>query len=451
MTQKPIWTEGLFITQHHLQQQDAYHEACLQERFRSVLPYSWGVSELEVDERALAAGEVCIRTLRAFMSDGTPILSGDADQNTVVPPRAVGQEFGPQMESLSVSLGVPHAKVGRPMTLMDGSSVQAVRFRREDRIVTDLNTATEEHSVPTGVPAVRLLFGKEPTDGLAVLPLLEIVRAGNGTYLMRDTFVPPVVRVGASAFLVAGFRRVLTAMTTRQRTLSQGRRMRSESAVEFQSSDVAKFWLLNVLSESIPVMSHISDSATIHPEQAYLELGRLIGKLTTFSGTAELDLPAFNYLCLGDVFEPMFARAVSLVNAVIAERYTQIPLERREDGMHLGKVDDVRVLRQELFLGVGGNVPEADIRSRIPRLVKIASWGQVGTILNSAVNGARLELEFRPPGALPVRPGITFFRMQKTPEFWPDVLATATIAIYHPAVPGESVELSLYAVEQSDL
>ena len=32
MASKPIWTEGLLVSQHHFQQQDRYHETLLRER-----------------------------------------------------------------------------------------------------------------------------------------------------------------------------------------------------------------------------------------------------------------------------------------------------------------------------------------------------------------------------------------------------------------------------------
>ncbi len=118
--------------------------------------------------------------------------------------------------------------------------------------------------------------------------------------------------------------------------------------------------------------------------------------------------------------------------------------------MHLAQVEDASVLRFEFFLAVTGTLSEQDVRDRLPKLSKIASWGQIGGLLNSAVNGARIEVEYRPPGALPIRPGLTFFRLLKTPEYWMDIQGTGTLAIYHP-LPSDSLELKLYAVDPQNL
>jgi type VI secretion system protein ImpJ len=118
--------------------------------------------------------------------------------------------------------------------------------------------------------------------------------------------------------------------------------------------------------------------------------------------------------------------------------------------MYLGKMEDPKVLRYEFFLAAQGSVPEQQVRDRLPKLLKIASWNQIGAILNSAINGARIELDYRPPGALPIKPGMTFFKVQRTPEFWGDIAGTGTIALYQPVDPA-SLNLTLYADDPQNI
>ena len=44
-------------------------------------------------------------------------------------------------------------------------------------------------------------------------------------------------------------------------------------------------------------------------------------------------------------------------------------------------------------------------------------------------------MEYRPPGALPIKPGVTFFKVIRTPDFWGDIAGTGTIALYQPVDP----------------
>ena len=127
----------------------------------------------------------------------------------------------------------------------------------------------------------------------------------------------------------------------------------------------------------------------------------------------------------------MFAMALSLLDRLIAERFVEIPLQRHDGGYHIGQLRDPALFRFTFFLAVSGTYTLAQLREHIPR-TKIASARQIGAIVNSAVNGARLAFEQYPPGALPVKPDVVFFRVETVGDFWNDMVATATFAIYEP-------------------
>ncbi len=446
---KLVWTEGLFVTQHHFQQLDRYHEWLTAKRLRSALPYDWGVLEMEVDERALAAEQFKVNRLSVVLPDGTPIEHGDATGDPI-PPRTFGSAFPAQVKTLDVYVALTHETENMPNVDLDGKS-GSLRYVREQASVVDVNTGVGEHNLQYARPNVTLLFGEERKEAFDAVRIAQITRASTGVPALRESFIPPILRVGASGYLVGRFRKLLATMTAKQRTLADSRRQRTAAAVEFQASDSAKFWLLNALNLSIPSISHIVDHGSDHPEQAYLALAQLIGQLCTFAVDGDpTTIPKFNYLELGDVFDPMFDRAFKLLEAVLAERFVEIPLTKREDGMFLGQITDSNLLRYTFFLAATGSVPEAQVRDRMPKLTKIASWSQIGAILNSAVNGLKTELEYTPPGALPIKPGVVFFKVVRTPEYWNDIAGTGTIAIYQPIDP-QGMQLHLYAVDPTNL
>jgi predicted component of type VI protein secretion system len=101
-------------------------------------------------------------------------------------------------------------------------------------------------------------------------------------------------------------------------------------------------------------------------------------------------------------------------------------MEKREDGMYLGKFEDPKIPRNhELFLEAKG-IDEGTLRERLPRLLKIGSWTQIGYILNAAMPGVRVQIEYRPPGAIPIKPGLstsgsTSWRLlERHPRLWHD-------------------------------
>lgn len=450
ISRKLHWTEGLFVTQHHFQAMDRYHESLVGERLRAITPFDWGVSEVEVDERSIGAGQIRINQLRAVLPDGTPLSVGNGLED-VAPTRAIDPQAFPAGQTVDVLIGVYEERNNAANVDENVRADSISRYQRDQVTVSDFNGGTERE-LPVLRRNLRVLLGNEADDAFVGIRVARLSRNPGGQLALAPTFVPPVLRIGASQFLTAGFRRLLSVMISKQRSLASGRKARTDAAVDFEAGDTVKFWLLHTLNENIPRMSHVVENPGVHPEQAYLTLATLIGQLCTFAVDGDpTNVPRFNFLDLGETFAPMFQRAQFLLDAVVAERYVEIPLNKRDDGMYLGQFEDPAILRYEYFLAIEAQgIPEANLRDKIPRLTKIASWGQITSILNSAVPGCKLDLEYRPPGALPLRPGIIYFKVHRTSEFWSDISTTASIAVYQPINP-EVVQVHLYAVDPANL
>lgn len=443
MATKPIWTEGLFLTQHHLQQQDRYHEELAAERLRAVLGRDFGVAQVELDERALASGEVRVNRLFAVFPEGSVIRAPEG-----VPPRSFDAAFPPQLPFLDVYVGLPREAPGVPSVDLDGRLGDGARLTRVQEKRADVNTGMSPAPIEIGRPNLRLLFGDERRDAFESLRVAQLVRSPSGTVVFRESFVPPIFHLSSSAWLVRGFRSLLGIMTARQRALTESRRQRSAASVEFDAQDVARLWLLSTLNASIPGFAHLVDADTATLETAYLLLVRLVGELTTFA--VDGDPAALPKLVHGDpaqTFEPLFQRAEKLLSATVSARAREIVLQRDANGVLAGTLDDA-ALRSELFLTVTTTLPEAQVRERLPKLLKLASGGQIGAILHSAINGVRIDLEYRPPNALPIKPGMVVYRVIKSAEFWSDVVVCGTLAIYHP-FDQQSLTLQVFAVDPS--
>jgi type VI secretion system protein ImpJ len=280
-----------------------------------------------------------------------------------------------------------------------------------------------------------------------------LLRQENGQFKVLDTYIPPVLYVQAAPFLATGVRGILSQVVARQQQLAGERRQRQSGSVDFHSTEVRKFWMLHTLNGSIPGLQHLLDTPRTHPEEAYMALAHLAGQLCSFSADVEpTAIPKFNYLELGDVFETLFAVVRRLLPGSIERAYTEIGLEHRPDGMFIGKFPDRGLLTQELFVAVAANMTEALVRERVPGVLKLASWNQVYDIVKQARHGVRVEIEWNPSAALPVKPGVCFFRLRKEGSFWDDIAKSSTVALYLPA-DGEwtGANMSLYAVPAANL
>ena len=76
---KVVWSEGLFLRPHHLQQNDRYLEHLIEARTRHTTPYPWGFSALEIDRDLAQQSKFGLRRAAGIMPDGTPFdMPGDS-------------------------------------------------------------------------------------------------------------------------------------------------------------------------------------------------------------------------------------------------------------------------------------------------------------------------------------------------------------------------------------
>jgi predicted component of type VI protein secretion system len=64
----------------------------------------------------------------------------------------------------------------------------------------------------------------------------------------------------------------------------------------------------------------------------------------------------------------------------------------------------------------------------------------------------RVEVEWNPSSALPIRPGMCFFRMRKEGTFWDEISQSSTLALYLPSDGDwKDATVSVYAIEAKRL
>lgn len=417
----------------HLQQQDLYHERLLSDRLDALSPFNWGVIRVELDKKALAAGQVQLAFFDAVMPDGV-VLSLQAQHAELPGARVIGEHFPHTLRRLDVYIGLPEEREGVD-NFADDDSAQ-VRYRLSKRTVHDLAGSGSTAEVAFARRRPVLLLGNESRAGLVCFKAIEIVRDDTGSFVVSEPYIPPSLRVDASPFLLAALRRLLAAMVTRHKALSEARRQVSASSVEFGAKDVTRFLLLSTINAYIPVLTHVVDSGHTSPNQCYLMLCQLAGQLTTFSvELSPTDLPRFVYTDLRATFEELFARLIALLQATVDDHYVAIPLQSGTDGMYVASPQEDHFWGCQRFLiAIKTDLPEQPTATQLPRLSKMASQSEINGILSAATPGAPVEVTYRPPPEIPVKAGLVYFTVATDNAYWRSIVSERSVALYLPAL-----------------
>ena len=444
---KIVWNEGMLLTPHHFQQFDNYHEELLNSRVRSMMQHEYGVLELRFSAEAIANGNFQVTTCRAVMPDGLFLNVPDAEAAPNM--RPIGNHFRVDAERLGVHLAIPAKKMGEANFQAGGADANGnIRYLQEGAVVKDETTGANEQQVAYAKSNLRIIFDDELRDGFTSMKIAELQRTPTGQLKVSDEYIPPILKVAASDWLASMLRQTVEILITKGASLSEQRRQSNASLADFTTSEVAVFWLLHTINNSIPIMSHYFRSPVLHPERLYEEMTRLIGQLMTFSIEMNpKDIVKYDHDDLFFTFSSLSAQLRELLETVIPSRCVAIPLQKTRDTLYVGRIDDERLLKEAaFFLAVRAQMPEAKLIEGVPRVVKIASRDVIDSVIGSALPGVVLTHASPPPAPIPTRVGFKYFQLDNIGPYWNGIAGSKVISVFVPNdIPDERIEL--YAVK----
>ena len=439
--QPVIWAKGTFLTPQHLQLQDRFFESVLEFKLGALKYCPWGFAELQIDHQALSAGNLALARAVGLFPDGLAFEIPDSD--AAPGERRIEQSFGPDQTTLEVYLAVPQHR-DRGLNVSVGQKSGDTRYQAEIELSRDENTGLAEKPVQVAKKNLRLLLEGEPLQGNTILRVGCVKKTETGLYQLDPQFIPPLLDISASEYLVAILRRLVEILAAKSSTLSGMRRQKNQSLAEFTAADIANFWLLYTANSYLPVMRHIFESKKGHPEGLYTTMLALAASLTTFSSTLQpRDLPNYDHDNLGVCFTDLDEKLRMLLETVVPSNFVSIPLKLSRPSIYSAALaNDKYLTNTRMYLAISADLSEADLLRRVPQLVKVCSATHIETLIRQALPAIPLTHVPSPPGSIPIKLNYQYFSLNQSGAAWEAVQRARNIAAYVPGdIPNPQLEL----------
>jgi len=446
---KVVWHEGMYLGPHHFQVQSQTFEDLVHFSTSSLWFAPYGVISCKLDPEALLNGMLSLVHARGLFPDGLAFQMPDAD--AVPPVLNINDLFSATRESLIVQLAVPARRPDGPNCALDSEpSPVELRFRAEMLTLPDENTGRDEKQIQVGRKNIRFVVDGQDTQGLVTLPVARVLRDGSGRFIFDPSYIPPCLQISASERLLVIARTLVDILDEKSASLSRARRATAQGRAGYSSEEIASFWFVHTVNESLSVLRHLSVSERGHPEQLYLEMSRLAGALCTFGLDSHPEtLPAYNHDDLEKCFGPLNQHIRAHLELVVPSNCVQIPLVAAGRNFRNGDVLDQRCLdRARWILAVRAETGEAEIIAKTPRLVKVCSKDLLPELVKTALPGMGLVHLPIPPSAIAPKVEFQYFGLSRTGSCWEHIVQTRKVGVYVPDdLPG--VELELLVVLES--
>jgi type VI secretion system protein ImpJ len=431
--QPVVWQKGALLTPQHLQIQDRFVESTLQFRLEALSFRPWGFSELQVDQEALAGGLLAITRARGLFPDGLPFDIPGSDP--APSPKPLGPYFEDRTEPGTAYLAVP-------LYREHGLNLSVAGQNADTRYVAGVETVRDETRQQSEKPIqvarknFRLLLEGEVSQGTSVLSLARINRTESGVFQFDPLFVPPLLDISASSYLISIVRRLVEIVSARSSMLSGMRRQKSQSLAEFTSADIANFWLLYTINTHLPLLRHLYESKHGHPEGLFAEMLALAGALTTFSLQVHpRDLAAYDHDNLGTCFGDLDRTLRLLLETVVPSNFVSLPLKPVRPSIYATSLDEDKYLvNTKMYLAVSAEMGEADLINKAPQLIKVCSANHIEHLVQHALPGLQLTHVATPPSAIPMKLNFQYFSLNQAGMAWEAIGRARNLAAY---VPGD--------------
>ncbi len=438
---KVVWTEGLFLQPQHLQQQDRYVERLVRTSTAGLVPFSYGLSQLELDADLLTLGKFALRSVAGILPDGTPFnLPGDADH-----PRPL--DVPEAARNSIVYLLLPTRQAGGVETAPAELTETVARFVVAEHEANDINAGYQGiATLPVGKLRLRYALEGEARDGHTAIGLARIAEVRpDKSVVLDDTYIPPLLLTSASPAL-AGFATQLQGLLHHRAEALAGRV--SENATR-GAAEIADYLMLQLANRYEPLLTHLAAIVgQLHPEAFYRVCVSLAGELATFTETRKrpTTFPAYRHDDLQATFRPVMASLRQSLSAVLEQNAVPIPLQERKFGIRVGPIADRTLVTTATWvLAVKAQVPAETLRRGFPNQVKIGPVEQIRELINVALPGIPVRALPVAPRQLPYYAGTSYFELDRTGPYWAALARSGGIAIHVAGdVPG--LELECWAI-----
>ena len=420
---KVVWSEGLFLQPQHFQQQDRYFERFVEARCQSLIPYSWGFTDIALERDLLGIGKFALRQAAGVFPDGTPFRMPDDD------PLPEPIDVAAQTRDQIVYLAVPLRRADGPE--IDRSTADGlVRHEVGEWEARDVTSSTGNPAVlEVGTLRTRLLLAGDVTPAYSCVPLAHIVeRRADNQVVLEDRFMPTVLHARAATRLATFTTELVGLLHQRGETL--GGRMAATG--RGASAEIADFLMLQAINRYEPLLAHHAAAGGLHPEELFRVFVAAAGELATFTtpGKRPPALAPYRHDRLRESFEPVMAALRASLSAVLEQAAIPIPIEAKKFGISVATVADRTLYTTAVFiLAARADLPAEEVRKRFPAQLKLGPVERIRDLVNLQLPGVPLHPIPVAPRQIPYHAGFVYFELDQSNELWDQLTSSGGVAM----------------------
>ncbi len=407
-TKKVVWSEGMFLSPQHFQQQERHLKNFVREYSDHYDERKFGFSQLEIDTNLLKLGKFGLKHAKGIFQDGTPFeLTGSLVID--IPIGFINQR---------VYLAIPMYRTGAVSVGDDD------RLRHKPQSYDAFDTSRDcNEPVQLEVASLNLslkLEGEELKD-YTLLPIAQISEhKSEGTVVLNQAYVPNCLHFGASNYLTESLSDIYAQMQYRANTIAV--RLDAENQSKSYQSLIRDYLWLQALGGWLPKLKLWVEGEVIATKDLYFECISMIGQMYGLEGKMLDKVDSWDQNKLYQIFSRVFSeimvhlREVELDNVTTLQWDTSLFASRR--------LLRTLVKKRSLFtngrfiLVVTSALGSNKLSEQFPLVAKLAGNSAIAELVRNALSGVPLLPLPYAPSELKSRHDAAYFELDTQSPLW---------------------------------
>ncbi|WP_299017760.1 type VI secretion system baseplate subunit TssK [uncultured Photobacterium sp.] len=435
---KVVWSEGMFLSPQHFQQQERYLEGFTKAYCGFMNPARYGLASLELDHSLTSIGKVGIKRASGVFPDGTPfdLQNGLALE---IPAGAIDK---------LVYLALP---IHRSGVVNVGDKLD--KNRRYHRVDHNVFDTSRDHSeallLELAEPNIVLKLEGEDLQDYTLIPIAHVAEhKSDGEVELNRAFISVSLYFTVSDYLKDNVNDIYAQMQYRARSISQ--RLQVESASKSHQALIRDYLWLQALGRWLPNVKYWLDTGTISPQEVYQTCLQMVGEMRGLDGGMPQEYDSWDHSRLYALFAGLFSDMRILLREVQLDNVSTLAW----DESLFNKRRLLRTLVQDrnlynagrFILVVSSPLGSVQLGEQFPHAAKLAGNSIIADLVRNALSGVPLRALPVAPSELRARSDVAYFELDTQSDLWRELVQKdEPIALHVDSRIGD-VEIEFYVI-----
>lgn len=411
---KVVWSEGMFISPQHFQQQERYLESYIKNYHHFNHGSPLGLFDIDIDIDLLKIGKFGVKYSSGIFPDGSPFYT-DYEMVIDIPDDAMGK---------LIYLALPIYRQGIQEVTFDEHS--GIRHRAMMQSLFDSSRQdTESEEIELSILNISLKIEGEDIEDYTLIEIAKIKEKKiDGGVTLDQTYIPPCLQIGVSDYILTSLKEIHADLLSHGQNLSK--KLSVDNNIKADQIVASDYIMLQTIARWSPQVSIWIDKNKVSPQQLYYYLCTMVGEFAALKSTFISDFKYFDCHNMFPLFSQLFGELKVLLrqgreSSVTILNWDKTLFDKRRL-LRIKVMDAVLYNSSRILLAVSCSLGMVETSKQFVVSSKLGGNNRIAELVRNSMSGIPLTALPFAPNELKARANKAYFELDTDSPYWQEIV-----------------------------